>query len=86
MFLRRLCKSGDLKTRFWGEPLENFLRTMLSRNIHRVAVGRMFFFAVLAVGDMGEGQGIGRRFKLRGERAVKENRETKEGKRLSLSV
>ena len=29
---------------------------------------------------MGEGQGIGRRFELRGESAVEENRETKEGK------
>ena len=52
VFLRRLRKSGDLKTRFWGEPLEKFLRTMPFRNIHRAAVRRMFF-AVLAVGDIG---------------------------------
>ena len=24
VFLRRLCKSGDLKAHFWGEPLEIF--------------------------------------------------------------
>ena len=48
--------------------------------------GTNVFSAVLAVGDIGERQGIGRRFGLRGESAVEENRETKEGKRISLSV
>ena len=43
VFLCRLRKSGDLKTRFWGEPLEKFLRTMPFRNIHRAAVGQMAF-------------------------------------------
>ena len=43
-------------------------------------------FAVLAVGDMGEGQGIGRRFELREESAVEENKETKGKKRILLSV
>ena len=44
MFLHRLHKSGDLKTRFWGEPQEDFLRTMPFRNIYRAAVRQVFFF------------------------------------------
>ena len=66
VFLRRLHKSGDLKTRFGGEPLEKFLRTMLSRNIHRAAVRRVFFFVVvvLAVGDIGRRAGHRKAFRI----------------------
>ena len=63
-FFAGCVEASILEHVFGANPLKKFLRTMLSRNIHRAAVRRVFFLLFLAVGDIGRRAGHTKAFRI----------------------